>query len=132
MLKIHKTISTGLGLTLSKHFETNKTEHQNKHALYARHAEFKFFSFSYHRSDKSIFLLLFTDCVYIDSQRPDVAYFICAIKEFRMVSFLSLFFSLSVFMFNFLLVDSRWPFSSSLLLLCCLFFSTLSAESCQR
>ncbi|XP_058967313.2 arginine-glutamic acid dipeptide repeats protein isoform X1 [Pocillopora verrucosa] len=24
------------------------------------------------------------DCVYIDSQRPDVAYFICAIKEFRM------------------------------------------------
>ena len=38
------------------------------------------------------FLHLFTDCVYIDSQRPDVAYFICAIKEFRMVSFLSLFF----------------------------------------
>ena len=78
---------------------------------------------------KSIFLLLFTDCVYIDSQRPDVAYFICAIKEFRMVSFLSLFFfSLSVFMFNFLLVDSRWPFSSSLLLLCCLFFFLLLVQ----
>ena len=39
-------------------------------------------------------LFLFIDCVYIDSQRPDVAYFICAIKEFRMVSFLSLFFFL--------------------------------------
>lgn len=75
---------------------------------------------------KLIFLLLFTDCVYIDSQRPDVAYFICAIKEFRMVSFcIFVFFSLSMFMFNFLLVDSWWPFSSSLLHLRCLFLFLL-------
>lgn len=39
--------------------------------------------------------------------------------------YLCFFFSLSMFMFNFLLVDSWWPFSSSLLHLRCLFLFLL-------
>jgi hypothetical protein len=34
-----------------------------------------------------IVLSLCLDCVYIDSQRPDVPFFICAIKELKMVGF---------------------------------------------
>ena len=115
-----KTISTGLNAFKTFWNKKNRTSKQTR--VLARDAEFNFYILSPSLSDKSILLLLFTDCVYIDSQRPDVAYFICAIKEFRMVSFLSLFFfSLSMFMFNFLLVDSRWPFSSFPLHLLCLF-----------
>ena len=49
-----------------------------------------FFPLFYQFCDFNNFFLsvCFIDCVYIDSQRPDVPFFICSVKEFRMVSVL--------------------------------------------
>ena len=59
-------------------------------------------------AQKDLFSLLSIDCVYIDSQRADVPYFICAIKEFRMVRGLAVYVDVSficqlVFAFSFYL-----------------------------